>query len=411
MKKFIPLILLSATILFATTLLATAPVLAYDYDINLILEGRAASLNNHPDDYELPGFALGGEAGLGSDGFFIGHSELTASANVDDKFRAQFTVAFGEHDGEIETHTEEAFFETLGLGQGFTVRGGRFFSGVGYLNQQHNHAWDFADAPLVYAGLWGNKYIDDGVRLSWIAPNHIAPSDLFMELGAEAFSGGKFPAGGEASSGSDSQVYFANLGGDIGENHSWQMGVSHFNADVEQRESGGHSHSNDAVETPSFTGDSSVNGVGAIYQWAPDGNGKHQHLTLQGEYFQRDEDGMVTMLGSGPPEELTTYKGDQNGFYLQAVYQFMPQWRVGARYDKLHSDNRGTYMDVLSEAGLLDEGISPERHSAMLEWHASEFSRFRLQFNRDESYEDTDNQIILQYTLSLGTEDHDHAPP
>ena len=345
---------------------------------------------------------MGGEAGLGSDGFSLGHSELTASANVDDKFRGQFTVAFGEHDGETETHVEEAFFETLGLGQGFTVRGGRFFSALGYINQQHNHAWDFADAPLVYAGLWGNKYIDDGLRVSWIAP-----TDVLLELGAEAFAGGKFPAGGDASSGSGSQVYFANLGGDIGENHSWQVGVSHFNADVDQRESGGHSHGDDLVETPSFTGDSNVNGASAIYKWAPDGNANDRHFKLQGEYFQRDEDGIVAMLNSGPPEELTMCDGKQNGFYLQAVYQFMPQWRVGARYDKLHSDNHGFDMDVLGEAGLLDEGISPERHSAMLEWNASEFSRFRLQFNRDESYENTDNQIILQYTLSLGTEDHE----
>ncbi len=370
---------------------------AFNPAISLILDGRAASFRNKPEDYELPGFSLGGEAGLGSDGFAIGHSELTASANVDDKFRGQFTLAFAEHDGETETEVEEAFFETLGLGQGFTVRGGRFFSGLGYINQQHNHAWDFADAPLVYAGLWGNKYIDDGLRLSWIAP-----TDMYLELGTEAFAGGKFPAGGEASSGSGSHVYFANLGGDVGDSHNWQLGVSHFNADVEQRETSGHGHDDGSEETPSFTGDSDVNGLSAIYKWAPDGNFKYRHFTLQGEYFQRDEDGMVTMLNSGPPAELTTYDGDQSGFYLQAVYQFMPQWRVGVRYDKLHSDNHGADMDVLSEAGLYDEGISPERHSAILEWNASEFSRFRLQFNRDESYEDTDNQIILQYTMSLG---------
>ena len=79
---------------------------------------------------------------------------------------------------------------------GFTLRGGRFFSAVGYLNQQHEHAWDFADAPLVYAGLWGNKYLDDGVRLSWVAPTR-----LLLELGAEVFAGAKFPAGGERDSG------------------------------------------------------------------------------------------------------------------------------------------------------------------------------------------------------------------
>jgi len=368
----------------------------FNPQISLILDGRFASFRNDPEDYELPGFALGGEAGLGEEGFSLGHSELAISANIDDKFRGKFTAAIHEHEGETETEIEEAYFESLGLGQGFTLRGGRFFPAVGYINQQHEHAWDFADAPLVYAGLWGNKYIDDGVRISWLAP-----VDFMLELGVDALAGGKYPAGGDADSGIGSQVYFTNLGGDIGDSHSWQAGLSYMKADVEERESGGHDHGGGA-ETPSFTGDSDVMGINAVYKWAPNGNYKDRFFKLQGEYFERSEDGGVTMLNSGPPEEFSTYDGEQKGFYVQAVYQFQPRWRVGLRYDKLNSNNRGSDAGVLEEAGLDDEGINPERHSVMLEWVPSEFSRLRLQFNRDESYEDTDQQIMLQYTMSLG---------
>jgi len=371
---------------------------SFNPQLSVILDGKFASYKNDPEAYELPGFALGGEAGLASEGFSLGHSEITASANIDDKFYGQLTLAIAEHDGETETELEEAFFETLGLGAGFTVKGGRFFSGVGYLNQQHEHAWDFADAPLIYGGLWGNKYLDDGVRVSWVAP-----TDMFIELGAEAFAGGKFPAGGEASSGSGSQVYFANFGGDFNASHSWQAGVSQYTADVTERESGGHSHGHgdEEEEVPAFTGDSDVTGFNMVYKWAPDGNYKNRHFKLQGEYFWRDEDGEVEMHGSDPLES-STYDGEQEGYYLQAVYQFMPQWRTGIRYDYLESDANGSDLDVLEEAGLTDEGIDPERWSAMLEWVPSEFSRIRLQYNRDESYEDSDDQIILQYTMSLG---------
>jgi hypothetical protein len=45
----------------------------------------------------------------------------------------------------------------------------------------------------------------------------------------------------------------------------------------------------------------------------------------------------------------------------------------------------------------------------MLDWNPSEFSRIRLQFNRDQSRQDpgtgsaiTDNQLFLQYIFSLG---------
>lgn len=37
---------------------------AFNPAISLILDGRAASFRNKPEDYELPGFSLGGEAGL-----------------------------------------------------------------------------------------------------------------------------------------------------------------------------------------------------------------------------------------------------------------------------------------------------------------------------------------------------------
>lgn len=373
---------------------------AFNPQLSIIVDGQASSYKNNSEAYELPGFALGGEAGLPQDGMGLGHTEITASSNIDDKFYGQITVAIADHEGETETELEEAFFETLGLGNGLTLRGGRFFSAVGYINQQHNHAWDFADAPLIYTGIWGKKYIDNGVRLNWIAP-----TDLLIELGAEIFSGGHFPAGGEASSGSGSQVYFMNLGGDIGISNSWQIMLSHYTADVRGRETGGHHHGghddDSETEVPVFTGDSDVDGIGFVYKWAPDGNFKDRNFKLQGEYFSRDENGLLEMSGSIPLEE-TTFNGDQQGYYLQGIYQFLPQWRMGIRYDWLHSNNSGLNMEILEEAGLTDEGINPERWSTMLEWIPSEFSRVRLQFNHDKSYEDYDNQIFLQYTMSLG---------
>jgi hypothetical protein len=54
--------------------------------------------------------------------------------------------------------------------------------------------------------------------------------------------------------------------------------------------------------------------------------------------------------------------------------------------------------------GLASPDFTPKRVSAMLDWTPSEFSRFRLQFNQDKSQIGiTDDQIYLQYILSLGT--------
>ncbi|MDM8545700.1 hypothetical protein QUF61_04315 [Candidatus Venteria ishoeyi] len=365
--------------------------------ISLILDGRYASFKQQPDKYELPGFALGNEAGVGEEGISLGHTELTVSANIDDKFYGETTLAIHEHEGSTELELEEAFVQTLGLGNGLGVKAGRFFSAVGYLNEQHEHIWDFADAPLIYRGLFGNQLRDDGLQISYIAP-----TDTFLQLGAEAFRGSRFPAGGEHG-GVGAWTAFAHLGGDIGVEHSWLLGLSHWQAnDIDGRTSGGHSHDGEAVEIPSFTGKSKINALDLVYKWSPNGNSKNQNFKLQFEYFDRREDGVVTLLNSDPLE-TTHYDGHQKGWYAQAVYQFMPQWRTGLRYDQLGSSNSASDDELLGEAGLDNEGHTPRRYSVMLEWLPSEFSRIRLQFNQDKSYENTDKQLFLQYTHSLGS--------
>ena len=367
---------------------------AFNPAISVILDGVYASYKNDPEEYQIPGYALGGEAELAPEGFSLGHSEITMSNNMDDKFFGQFTLAIAEHEGEVEVELEEAFFETLSLGHGFTIRGGRFYSALGYLNQQHPHAWDFQDAPLVYRGIFGNQYFDDGLRASYVTP-----TEVFLELGAEVFAGGKYPAGGQHS-GVGSWTGFLNTGGDIGTSHSWQAGVSYWAADAIEREYGGHDHG-DAAEVPLFEGDSNIVGANLIYKWAPGGNYREQNLKFQFEYFTRDDDGQLTLLDSSPLEE-STLSSKQSGYYAQLRWKFLREWATAVRYDRLDSDNTGSDSDVLDEVGLVSAGHTPVRASIMAEWIPSEFSRIRVQYNRDESYQVTDDQIYVQYTFSIG---------
>ena len=139
-------------ILSAALLAAPLTVLAqnqtFNPDISLILDARYSHYMNDTG-YELPGFMLGGEAGPGEAGFSLGHSELVMSANIDDMYYGKMTAALHAGDEGSEFELEEAFIETIGLGHGAVVKAGRFFSSVGYLNQQPIHQWDFVDAPLI----------------------------------------------------------------------------------------------------------------------------------------------------------------------------------------------------------------------------------------------------------------------
>lgn len=375
---------------------ATHAASEFNPDISLILDGRYNSYNND-SDYELPGFMLGGEAGRGEKGFQLGHNELVLSANIDDMYYGKMTTVLADHDGMTEVELEEAYIETLGLGSGASVKAGRFFSGIGYLNGQHPHSWDFADAPLIYRGLFGNALRDDGVQLSWVAP-----TDLYLKLGAEVTRGAQFPAGGAANDGAGAQAAFIKVGGDVGASHSWQLGLSHWGAEIVGRTSGGHAHGAAATEIPTYSGDTSVSGIDVVWKWAPNGNARERNLKLQAEYFVREEQGTVVMDDGSASPESTSYDGQQFGWYAQAVYQFMPRWRAGLRYDQLESDNSGSDDIILAEAGLDNEGHRPSRNTLMLDYSRSEYSRIRLQVAQDDSYEDGDTLVTLQYIMSLG---------
>ncbi|MBI5039754.1 MAG: carbohydrate porin [Gammaproteobacteria bacterium] len=361
---------------------ATAPVTAppsasanaFNPAISAILSGTYGDLSNDPDTYAIPGFALGGETGPGERGFSLGESELVISANVDDKFYGNLTAALAPEGG---VDVEEAYIQTTALPQGFTLKFGRLFSGIGYLNEQHAHIWDFVDTPLAYRALLGNQYGDDGVQLRWLAP-----TDLFVEFGAEWMRGDAFPAGGAADDGRGTTNAFVHIGGDVGDSHSWRAGLSQLRAQAEGRETGA---------TPDvFDGDSNVSIADFVWKWAPHGNAKTTNFKFQTEYLQRNEDGRFNGLD---------YDADQNGWYTQAIYQFMPRWRIGLRYDRLEADDpgaafAGTVLDTL--------GHTPHRSSAMLDFSNSEFSRLRVQYNRDDSQPVSDDQFFLQYIMSVG---------
>ncbi|MBE9568098.1 MAG: hypothetical protein IMF14_05330 [Proteobacteria bacterium] len=355
--------------------------------ISLILNGTYASYSNNPDDYYLPGFALGEEAGLATEGFSLDESEMTLGASVDQLFYGQATFALADTAGETSIETEEAYFETLALPQGLKLKAGRFYSAIGYINEKHKHVWEFGDAPLVYRGMFGDQLKQDGAQLSWLLP-----TDTYFLVGGEAGNGVHYPSAGSHAGIGDWSAYI-KTGGDIGLSHSWQLGLSHWQADdVQGRESQG-------FDSPSFDGDSRIDGVDLVYKWAPQGNARQQNLKIQAEYFQRKEAGLVTLNDTAQNSE---YDGDQDGWYAQVVYQFIPQWRAGLRYDRMSSNNTGSNNAVLEQAGLLENGHTPQRSSLMLTWRPSEFSRIRAQFNRDDSTPDTDNQFFIQYTMVMG---------
>ena len=379
---------------------------AFNPAVSLILQGTYARTSRDPNKYSITGFLpSGGEVGPPKRSFGLSETELSIAANIDPYFRG---VAIASLAPEGGVSVEEAYFQTLAMPYGFKIKGGRFFSAIGYQNEQHQHAWDFQDVPLVYKAFMGGQLKQDGLQLKWVAP-----TDLFMEAGAEFSAGDQFPGGNRNRNGGGGNALFATVGGDIGVSTAWRAGVSYLQTASATRSYLDTDILGGAVSN-TFNGTAKLLGINGVLKWAPNGNATGTNVRLQGEYFRLRQSGSLTYDDSaqtvpqfGAPLS-NNFSAAQSGWYTQAIWQFMPRWRIGYRYDALNYGKVNNGI-VNSGAGPTAADFSlltryrPSRNTLMLDWSPTEFSRLRVQYAADKSQMGaTDNQIFLQYIYSLG---------
>ena len=363
---------------------------AFNPQISLILSGTYAHTSQDPAQARITGFTLppGAEIGVGSRGFSLAESELALAANIDPWLAGNINLSIT---GDDTISAEEAFITTTTLPDGLVLKAGRFFSGVGYLNSQHSHTWDFVDNPIAYQAMLGTQYADDGVQLHWLAP-----TDQYMEFGLEAGRGRGFPGDNSSRNAAGMTAFTFHTGGDIGDSISWKGGLS-----LLQTQSNGQalqfSGVGDATPIAGFSGRTRVAVADGVLKWAPNGNATHTYFKLQGEFLQSRRSGdLAGLLGTS----VTSYRQVQSGGYVQGVYQFMPMWRVGLRTERLDPGhaNWGDAVGVITSTGY-----HPTKNSLMVDFSESEFARFRLQFAQDRTHQGfVDNQWLLQYQTALG---------
>jgi hypothetical protein len=366
---------------------------AFNPEISLILDGRYARQADIAAR-RITGFLPDGSGAGTTRGFLADDSELVFAANIDPYFRGYFNAVL--NDGVVGV--EEAWFQTLALGSGLTLKGGRFRSGIGYQNEQHPHAWDFATNNLMYEALFGEGYGNDGLQLKWVAP-----TERFTELGAEIGRGAGFPGTDRNRNGIGSYALYGHVGDDVGDSHSWRAGLSYLRTRANDRAGVLGDFAGNDVNT-AFSGKTGTWLADFVWKWAPLGNPTVNNFKFAAEVFRRRETGDLLCDGAG---SLCTggvtgaYRATQYGGYAQAVYQFMPRWRTGYRYERLGTQS----LDFgANDANLPRPDFHPTRHALMVDYSPSEFSRLRLQYSRDRAMaEQDDNQWVVQYIFSLGS--------
>ena len=165
-------------------------------EISLIVD--ASYVHRNIEDAERESFTLYGIgysdfAEFNADnGFNLNYAELALSSTVDQAFNLEGVFHFSPEGVEIE----EAYFTTRQLPWSLRLKGGKFRSDFGRLNAQHQHIWDFADAPLVYSAFLSSEGLNStGVQLQWLVPVSwymMAGIELMQSMEEGSFSNQSF---------------------------------------------------------------------------------------------------------------------------------------------------------------------------------------------------------------------------
>jgi len=162
-----------------------------------------------------------------------------------------------------------------------------------------------------------------------------------------------------------------------------------------------HDGNDDGTADHWLDGDSTFWGGDVVYKYnAPMPHGQGD-VVVQAEYLSRQRDLDLVAHDLAPQLVGNSRVDHQDGYYIQAVYGFLPRWRAGVRWEQVGLTNESELPD-----GTTENFGSSYRAGAMLDFTPSEFSRIRLQANQG-SYETVEGtkgvtEVYVQWMVSLG---------
>ena len=350
------------------------------------LSGLFAAGGSSVDNATLANLQAGGHDPK-QNGFTLQNVELSIAGTVDNYLDAQANLIFLMNPkGETVMELEEAFFITRNLPGGLQIKGGQYYTEFGRQNKQHPHTWGFVDQPVILSRFFGGDGLrSQGARVSWLMP-----TDTYSELtfgmqnakgetvtsflNAEGEEIGGYTLTDRRARNSADLLYSARWlsGFDLSDNLSMYVGVSGL---------WGPNASGSTTNTE-------VVGADLYFKWQPAYSQKgYPFVAWHTEFLQRRYE-----AGDVAREILK----DQ-GYFTQVLWGFKPGWIAGLRWEDANADG-DTSNDPVRD--------SRQRLSPNLTWYTSEYSKVRLQYNRDWAEHlpnKTADSVWLQVEFSLGS--------
>ena len=332
----------------------------------------------------------GGGHDPGRNGFTVQNVELSINSTVDPYFDAQANFIFLiDSEGETVVELEEAFFITRSLPWGLQAKGGQYFTEFGRLNPQHPHSWDFVDQPVVLSRLFGGDGLrSQGARISWLMP-----TSWYSEL-----SIGGQNAKGETVASFLFEEEEEIAGHLLGERQARNFGDLLYSV----RWLNGFDLSNNTSMNLGFSGLTGPNASGEDTDTTI--LGADLYLKWQADYTQRGfpfvswhSEWLSRSYEAGDVSELSHETLTDSGVFTQVLWGFEPGWVAGLRLE---------YADAKGHNPNDPFRDNRRRLAANLTWYPTEFSKLRLQYNRDWAQhlaEGNANSLWLQMEFSLGS--------
>lgn len=309
--------------------------------------------------------------------------ELGFRSNIDPHFRADVFLALSPTGIEIE----EAYVTTLALPGNLQLRAGSLYAPFGRFNQQHFlEVTPFVDMPLPNRRFFGGEQL----RGVGAEASVLLPLPFYLELRGAALTAGNEVSFGVPGSAVEDLHDLLLVGRllasfDLGERLTLNLGTSAANG---PNASGGLL----------VTAENRTDVLGAdLYLHLRD-PASIAYTAMQAEWLFR----RATVPGG---------RLEQGGLYVWLVRRFDRHLEAALRYDRLGPPDGKAHGAPAVSNDELAGWLAPaeqQRIGAALSWYFSEFSRLRLQANRDfglatdEADTGPVTELFLQFQFAIG---------
>lgn len=336
----------------------------------------------------------GGGHDPNSRGFNFQQMELVLAGTVDTLFDYEGHIIFTGEEVELE----EAFIRTRSLPNNLQLKAGILLTEFGLINTQHLHSWDFIDQPIINSRIFGGDGMrGPGVNLSWLAPlpwysEFIAgvqnsDGENMISFRGEGHGHGeeeeeedsRFEEGvagrpftDRDTRNADDLVWLARWVNtfEINEATTFQMGVSSLYGE-------NHTGGNTWI-------------YGADFKLVVDNKPElgRPNWVWQTEIMKREYDANAISIPAEGAMTAFSHPSssiDDWGLYTQLIKAIDKKWSAGVRFEYVTGSGDSFEGEEIVQRNADFDRSDRIRISPLLIYQYSEFTKFRLQYNFDDS--------------------------